>query len=247
MDQIDTDRFGSFTGEIARIATQQATAIRKAHAAMEISGCNLGLASEGSFTPHPELPLLTHNVELVVLVDGQNNWVLEGWASSLETPAVQRRVYSMGEAHAFAEQVGFPAQGLVARYATNDTRHMVKGINNAGQLTDVVNTMLVAQGGAGIVLETDLRAHMNPKRMTVIRAAAVALAQNALRICPVCAAPGVRPVETVPGLPCEWCEAPTALPLAAVYGCVRCDYRNTLYYPDGQRAAPPGRCPYCNP
>lgn len=243
---IDTDQFGAFTGEIERSDTQYQTAIRKALAGMSATGCDLGLASEGSFNPHPEVPWLSVNRELVVLVDQRHNWVLEGWAASLDTSATQQVISSVEQALAFGQRVGFPAQGLVARLNADDARHMSKGIDTEVGLRAVVSSLLRRQP-TGILLETDLRAHMNPKRRVVIRQAAADLAANALRVCPQCGAPGVRAVESLLGLPCEWCGTPTRLRRAEIYACVRCDYRREQPHPDGNATASPEYCEICNP
>lgn len=54
--QIDTDRFGTFTGKIPRIGTMRNTAIGKARAAMAATGLPFGLASVGSFGREAEHP-----------------------------------------------------------------------------------------------------------------------------------------------------------------------------------------------
>ncbi len=49
----DTDQLGTFSGEIERAADPLSTCVRKAALGLEASGLRLGLASEGSFGPHP--------------------------------------------------------------------------------------------------------------------------------------------------------------------------------------------------
>ncbi len=241
---INTDQFGTFTGEIRRPDTQYQTAIQKARAGMTKMRCDLGLASEGSFGPHPQMPWLAVNRELIVLVDQRNDWVLEGWAMSMDTAAAQQTVTSLDEALQFAQRVGFPAQGLVVRPHADSTRQITKGIQSEARLHKVVTTLLQKEP---ILIETDLRAHMNPKRQAVIAQAAEDLALNAQRPCPLCGAPGVRPVESVSGLPCEWCGSPTRLRKAEILACVRCEHREEKPYPDGRESAPPQHCACCNP
>lgn len=52
---IDTDKFGTFTGEIERKEDAISTARNKCLLAMELENCDLVLASEGSFGAHPSL------------------------------------------------------------------------------------------------------------------------------------------------------------------------------------------------
>ena len=49
-ENFDTDVLGTFTGEIERVHDPVTTARNKCHMAMELSDCDLAIASEGSFT-----------------------------------------------------------------------------------------------------------------------------------------------------------------------------------------------------
>ena len=57
-EQIDTDAFGTFTGEIERPGSPREVLLQKARLGMEITGLSLGIASEGSFGPHPSMPFI---------------------------------------------------------------------------------------------------------------------------------------------------------------------------------------------
>jgi hypothetical protein len=78
----DTDRFGTFTRDRPRPDHQLATARLKALAALEITGADLAIASEGAFAPHPDLPMLPCDRELVVLVDRTHDLEIVGVALS---------------------------------------------------------------------------------------------------------------------------------------------------------------------
>ncbi|MFX6226246.1 DUF6671 family protein, partial [Acinetobacter baumannii] len=49
------------------------TARKKCYAAMELTGCNLAIASEGSFGAHPIIGFVPADEELLVLIDRKNN------------------------------------------------------------------------------------------------------------------------------------------------------------------------------
>ncbi|MDO9153157.1 MAG: hypothetical protein Q7U47_05530 [Paludibacter sp.] len=51
----NTDELGTFTGEIERVLDPISTAREKCIRAMNLSNCDLGVASEGSFAPHPSI------------------------------------------------------------------------------------------------------------------------------------------------------------------------------------------------
>ena len=54
----DTDFLGTFSGEIERKDDPLTTLKNKCLLAMEAANCDLGIASEGSFGPHPTLFLV---------------------------------------------------------------------------------------------------------------------------------------------------------------------------------------------
>jgi hypothetical protein len=54
---IDTDLFGTFSGEIEREGTMLEVVKKKARLAIKVSGHPLALASEGSFGTDPSCPL----------------------------------------------------------------------------------------------------------------------------------------------------------------------------------------------
>jgi hypothetical protein len=96
-------------------------------------------------------------------------------------------------------------------------------------------------------LETDMRAHMNPTRMTAIRALAGRLAARLAALCPDCGAPGWGQVDLLRGLPCSSCNQPTQGVMAIIDGCTVCQHRETRPRPDGVTAASPASCDWCNP
>lgn len=76
----DSDRFGTFSREIARTGSALEAARAKIAAGFALMPeANVGLASEGSFGPHPELPFVSMGLELVLLVDRDSGLELAGW------------------------------------------------------------------------------------------------------------------------------------------------------------------------
>ena len=68
-EDIDTDQFGTFTGEIPRPLSAYETCILKAKHAAKDKKYFLSIASEGSFGPHPSNPFIPHAHEIMVFVD----------------------------------------------------------------------------------------------------------------------------------------------------------------------------------
>ncbi|MFN2288745.1 MAG: DUF6671 family protein, partial [Chromatocurvus sp.] len=73
---LDTDALGTFSGEIPRQGTMGDVAVAKARMGMVAAGLGIGLASEGSFGPHPEIPVVAVGRELLVLVDDERGLVV---------------------------------------------------------------------------------------------------------------------------------------------------------------------------
>jgi hypothetical protein len=94
----DTDRFGTFPRDIARVSDQRTTARRKAEAAMRHMGLTMGIASEGSFGPHPLAPMLPTNLEVVVLLDRQYDFEVIGQSFSADAVMAHETVGSTDEA-----------------------------------------------------------------------------------------------------------------------------------------------------
>lgn len=243
----DTDAFGTFTREVKRPGDQLTAARLKAQAAMQLLNQSLGLASEGSFGPHPAIPYLPCNRELVVLLDTVNDLEIVGQYFATNTNYRHQVVTSLDAALTFAQQVGFPTHGLVVMPTEqpSDPAAIVKGIVTEAELEQSVLPLLQRQGSAH--LETDMRAMVNPTRMQAIASATQDLIHKLRSCCPRCGTPGFDVRDRKPGLPCELCRTPTTLTLAAVYHCKKCDFTQQLLYPDGMKLADPAQCPYCNP
>ncbi len=73
IEGFDTDSWGTFSGEVERKQDPIATARQKCLKAMELSNCELGVASEGSFGAHPSLFFTSADDEFLIFIDKKNN------------------------------------------------------------------------------------------------------------------------------------------------------------------------------
>ncbi len=240
----NSDRFGTFTRDVKRQGNQQEAARRKAKAALEAMGGTLAIASEGAFYPHPSMPMLPCNRELVLLLDTRHELEIIGESFSTTTNYAHRTVSSAKEAIAFSETVGFPDHGLVVML--NETTNIEKGITNSDRLVRCVEQMLAQSSTGTVHLETDMRAMHNPTRMKAIAAATQDLIQKLQTHCPACGAPGFSVVQRLPGLPCAVCQLPTSLIRSEVYQCQKCQYRHEQIIQQ-ESTADPMYCSFCNP
>lgn len=234
---IDTDAFGTFTGTTPRAGTAAEAALAKARAGMVASGLPLGLASEGSFGPHPWLPFGAGGVETLAFIDAQRGLELTLSAVSRRTNFAHHDVRDGEDIAPFLARVGFPSHALVVKAA--DGTVLATGVQTMAALSPLA--------WPGHRLETDMRAHLNPTRMAAIRALAGRLAARLGTLCPACACPGWGEIDVQRGLPCSSCQQPTQGVQAIIDGCNACGHRESRPRPDGVTAASPAACDWCNP
>lgn len=245
----DTDKFGTFTREVKRLGTQIEAARQKAEKALEIAGETLAFASEGTFGPHPAMPYLPVNREIVILLDRVNNLELIGESLSVETNYSHQLVSSIEEADNFAKKAGFPEHRLVVVVgeAALGNGEIVKGIVTEKQLFDAVEAGLKKSSTGRVHIETDMRAMYNPTRMKNIENATLDLVKKFHQFCPECGWPGFEVAERKIGLPCGLCYFPTQLVRSQIYQCQNCSYTKEELFPNGTETADPSQCQYCNP
>ncbi|WP_439545135.1 DUF6671 family protein [Sandarakinorhabdus sp.] len=234
---IDTDAFGTFTGSVTRTGTAAEVALAKARAGMAASGLSLGLASEGSFGPHPWLPFGAGGVETLAFIDALRRNELTLSAVSRRTNYAWHDVAANANPAPFLRRIGFPAHALVVR--DGDGGVLASGVQDEATLARLAIP--------GTRLETDMRAHLNPTRMAAIRALAGQLAARLATFCPACGCPGFGMVDVARGLPCASCGSATQGVQTIIDGCNACGFQASRPRPDGLTAANPASCDWCNP
>lgn len=225
---LNTDCFGTFTREIERAGSQLDAARAKIAAAFQMfPATRIGIASEGSFGPHPHLPFVALGRELVLFYDRTTRLELSGYDASSDTNFAHRVVSNIDEVIAFADQIDFPKHGLVIiaskRGEPDTARYVIKDALTHSALEAAVQKVLADSGQAFI--ETDMRADRNPTRMAAIARATADLVRRCRSRCPDCAYPGFDITERLVELPCEWCGEPTRLIHTLVLACNACGHR----------------------
>ncbi len=245
---IDTDALGTFTGETPRAGTMVEAARAKALLAMQVTGLRCGLGSEGSFGPHPHIPFIPCDTELLLFVDKINEIEI------CETLVTHRTNYQSCKCHAgedisdFVKSIKFPEHAVVVTPSAPTTKILpVKGINSSADLSEAILNASHASSDRAARIVTDMRAHLNPTRMAVIRALANRLARRLATRCPQCSAPGFGVVDIDRGLPCCWCGEPTQLAIAKVFRCAKCTFERRVKLNSAPKTADPGSCENCNP
>lgn len=238
----DTDRFGTFTGEVERTASARDTALAKARAVLDAYGGGLAVASEGSFGPHPALPFVALAVEWVAFVDRARGLELALELRSAATNFAHRDVLPDEDITRFCDAAGFPSHALIVRPAPDGPA--VKGFVEPGSLQAAIAACAAASPEGLARLETDMRAHLNPTRMGEIAKAGERLARRLACLCPSCGAPGWGITAIEPGLACRDCGTATLLPRAHILSCAVCPAQAVE---EAGMPAGPEACPSCNP
>jgi hypothetical protein len=242
--QMDTDLFGTFSGEVARTRSVLETARNKCDYANVNFDCNLVLSSEGTFGPHPTAPFVPSDHEFLLLRDYTNDLEISGAVLEFTTNYRYNEIYSLNELLDFAMHVGFPSHGLILR-SVLEPSSIYKGIIQEDYLIACFNSILERDQKAWV--ETDMRAIFNPTRMNVISQAADVLISNVNSLCPSCNCPGFSVIRSETGLPCVHCGLPTCSILKEVLQCQRCRFNTEVMYPYNKKAEEPMYCNTCNP
>ncbi|MBN4050846.1 MAG: hypothetical protein COA82_08170 [Alkaliphilus sp.] len=241
----DTDLFGTFTKEIRRKASQLDTAYLKARKGMELTGLDIGIASEGIFGSHPVVPFIPWNYEIVLLIDTKNDIEIVGESGTTSTNYDYITTDDYKELEVFAEKILFPTHFIVLRPDDEESNSITKGINSWESLREAFELGIKKSKQGKVFVEADTRAFANPTRMENIGKATYDLIKKMKSYCPKCRTPGFSVVNSKMGLPCECCGNPTKEILLRVSTCRKCAYTEENMVEEKRASA--GRCLFCNP
>ena len=241
----DTDRLGTFSGEIARPDSQLQTARRKARIGMDLLGTSLGLASEGAFVPDPFGGMLPWNIELLVWIDDERSLEITGMAQG-PARSLQGLARTPTELMQRAQEAGFPEHHVMLRAEGARDAWVRKGLSDLEALKSAFAACLRESPHGVVSVENDLRAFCNPTRQAMIVRAAQDLLGKLQSACPACSLPGYAVKQRQPGLPCRDCGMPTAMSKTLLWRCDGCGHQTSK--PAGNAShADPSRCDHCNP
>lgn len=247
---LDTDALGTFSGEVERQGNALECVRRKCEWGIETLGDKVeyGLASEGSFGPHSQIPFLPCDQEILYFIDRKRSFHLHLVHVTEKTNYQMKAVSSLEELHEFAKSAQFPSHALIVRpNDKKDSSLLLKGIDTPKALEQAFHASVKASGDGLAWVETDMRAQYNPSRMEAISELAAKMAERLVTECPKCVAPGWGRVNVEKGLHCEYCDQPTKLIAYEIYGCVLCDHKEKHSRADGLTVAPQMNCGWCNP
>lgn len=244
-DTLDTDVLGTFTGQVPRVQDPVTTAREKCLMAMRLTHADLGVASEGSFGPHPAIFFAGADEEFLIFIDLKHNLEVIVRELSIETNFNAAVVDAQEELIKFAASAGFPEHALILRPAKDHFDVVYTGIQDPDNLMSIFQQLKSVYGT--VYVETDMRAMHNPTRMKVIQKAVHKLIDKVKSTCPQCHTPGYGISQAVKGLACSACGSPTKSILSYVYQCQHCHYTQEKMYPHNKISEDPMYCDFCNP
>lgn len=246
---LDTDQFGTFSGEVDRVGSMGEIAVRKAELAMELSGLDLAISSEGTYGPHPFLPFMPGGMELLVFIDRARQLTISESIIDDAPCFYHIQVSEIGQLSEFLMRIGFPEQGVIVRSddASLSLHSIVKGISSSQLLEDAIRTVQSRSGTRHVLVQTDMRAQYNPTRMRIISKLAEKLCRRIMKRCPKCEQPGFGRITPREGRSCAECNTPTSLTNGHLITCDACFYSENVECEDRLQRADPRYCPVCNP
>lgn len=243
---LDTDTLGTFSGEVPRPDALVETALLKAEMVFDaMPGVDCALASEGSYGPIERLPLVPGGVELLAFVDRKRGIRhVETLPTHRTTWRLQRFAVGDPERLLALKGMGFPRFGVFV-VRSSDMTQPIKNLATVEAVIDAMDREARRSDDGLAVLYSDMRAHKNPLRMKVLRAAGWKLARRLQRLCPQCHAPGFGPIGSRRGLPCEACGEPTHWIDFEIDGCGVCGHAASRPRIDGRTTAARLSCKAC--
>lgn len=247
---VDTDALGTFSGEVER----KGSALECARAKCELAFNNLGekvnfvIASEGSFGPHPMFPFMPCDHEILYMIDRIHDFHLHISHFSEKTNYRMQSIDSLDALREFALKALFPSHELILR--PNDkvsSKSIYKGICTHEHLETAFLECKKSSSDAKVWVETDMRAHFNPTRMSVIGELGLKMAKQLKSLCPKCSTPGWGKVRQNQGLRCMDCGLETELTKSEIFCCRKCKHEQIFDIINIERMAEPKFCINCNP
>jgi hypothetical protein len=166
---LDTDTFGTFTGETPRKGSQLDAARQKAAAARRTTPADFYVATEGSFDSDPRMLGLPIHREVVYWHDPSGDDVVV----TRETPktnAARIRLRSVEDLQRAAQKFQFPEHGIILRKSRLFRPDVLyKDARDSRELEEQYARAQSVLPWVRVYAESDLRSHKNPMRQEVIR------------------------------------------------------------------------------
>ena len=118
-NNFNTDQFGTFSGEISRKLTAFETLKLKATTASNMFNVDFVISSEGSFGPHPSIPFINSDIEMLLFYDRSRDLFITEYEISINTNhaelQVSKDIVNSDIFIKWLEKVQFPSHGLILK------------------------------------------------------------------------------------------------------------------------------------
>jgi hypothetical protein len=240
---VDTDVFGTFTGEIERVGTPLETAVKKAQLGIKTTGNPYAIASEGSVGPDPFFGFINANIETMVFVDNELGIQVHETIKSNEITAFSTTTLKSDLGN-FLQKADFPHHAVIVKPHIGQGAH--KGIRDLRTLEKAITDSRDQSADGEAIIESDLRAMCSPSRQKNIAAVGIKLVQRLSHACPECQTPGWGLKSYIRGVECSQCGDLSEDAInREIMGCFRCEY--TALGAVINLTLDPARCMSCNP
>jgi hypothetical protein len=240
---LDTDQFGTFSGDVARPGTPIEMLRAKIALCRSIFPNPIMIASEGAYAQHPFFPGLALAHEWMIWDDAASGFELIEHKTTITPYYYAARLESSAQLESLLQRCGWPKLA-VTLHAADLTLPSHKGLRSESEIGAAISDLQGA-GAQQIHLATDMRAHLHPPRQRTLRHLAAKLARRVRTACPQCQQYGFGARFTETGLACSDCNTPSQQLKARGVRCEHCEYRKYSWHAQGQ--ADPFYCAYCNP
>jgi len=245
---IDSDRLGTFSGEVERAGSMLDALRGKIKLAREVTQERFVLVSEGSFGQAGGLAFVAQGTEMLMLHDSVTGVEVVEQYISWDTNYATATLKTVDDLRCFLPRIDFGLHALVLYpEGISPITQVRKGITTLQEAEEAFATSIAASPVNSVLAISDMRAHVKPTRMKAIQACCELLVQRLATACPKCASGGFGLVATEPGLPCAACGAPTERAKAERHACVVCGANIKKPRSDGRTTADAGECQWCNP
>lgn len=249
---VDTDLLGTFSGEIKRERDLKAVLRKKALLGIEQTGLKFGIASEGSFGPHPWIPFIACNQESLIFIDQQRDIEIFSHFVSTDNRAEYIEAETFEQIKEFLKNIQFGEQGVIVKpnhEYVESTEYIIKGLTNIDDVYEAFQKIKSKLESKTVFVETDNRAYLSPKRRQVIFQTGEKLVEKLRSLCAGCHFPGFEMTDFIKGLVCSGCGLKSNKPLKEVWSCPNksCSYQEIKDRADGIKNLDPAECDWCNP
>ena len=243
---IDTDEFGTFSGEKPRLLSPEQTVLAKAREGLKFTKQKSILASEGTITSHPLSPLLTIDYEIIAYLDVDLGIEIIEKYTSFEIKVLKELINRESNIDKLLEKIELDNHAVIIKNEGDKIQWVRKGIRKKNDLKSEILEFFKYFPNQNLILESDFRAMHSPSRMKNIEICATNLAHRLNIKCPSCETIGWGVSSHEFGIPCSYCgDIVKNIVNADIWACVKCEYREVNARE--QVTADPGQCPSCNP